>query len=135
MKEIKLQKKYYAAAPIIDTIVESVKDYALQLEILKKLASIPGANVVERDQVCPHYFRNVHDRGDDSVCEKYSCEAKDMTHWIPVSERLPEPYEDVLIYYHHGNEIAIDCMDVNGHWSVFDITHWMPLPEPPKGVK
>lgn len=27
---------------------------------------------------CPHYIRNVHDRGDDSLCEKWGCEVKEV---------------------------------------------------------
>lgn len=27
---------------------------------------------------CPHYIRNTHDRGDDSLCEKWGCEVKEV---------------------------------------------------------
>ena len=37
--------------------------------------SIPTADVAPR---CPHYIRNVHDRGDDSLCEKWKCEVKEV---------------------------------------------------------
>lgn len=26
------------------------------------------------DAICPHYIRNEHDRGDDSLCRKFQCE-------------------------------------------------------------
>lgn len=59
--------------------------------------------------------------------------------WIPVSERMPEPYEYVLVT--DGFD-GCDVMRVNtdGYWgpakSLYpgSITHWMPLPEPPQGV-
>ncbi|HAH1249969.1 TPA: DUF551 domain-containing protein [Escherichia coli] len=60
--------------------------------------------------------------------------------WIPVSERMPEPYEYVLVT--DGFD-GCEVMRVNtdGYWgpakSLYPggITHWMPLPEPPQEVK
>ncbi|MDD8688251.1 DUF551 domain-containing protein [Escherichia coli] len=60
--------------------------------------------------------------------------------WIPVSERMPEPYEYVLVT--DGFD-GCEVMRVNtdGYWgpakSLYPggITHWMPLPEPPQEAK
>ena len=51
--------------------------------------------------------------------------------WIPVSERLPEVNVPVLVYngeYVDGREFY----DLS-YVSKYGVTHWMPLPEPPKG--
>jgi hypothetical protein len=57
--------------------------------------------------------------------------------WISVKDRLPT-HEDgkVLIYTAYG--ISIGEKTVSNHWRgncaiPKQITHWMPLPEPPKG--
>lgn len=61
--------------------------------------------------------------------------------WISVEERLPEEGTRVLGYDYMGNVV---CYFVYGtrYWfedgwnsaKGWGVTHWMPLPEPPKGV-
>ena len=54
--------------------------------------------------------------------------------WIPVTERLPEDEVQVLACTKHGKPFPAHCK--YGKWRVsgsVTITHWMPLPEPPKG--
>ena len=48
--------------------------------------------------------------------------------WIPVTERLPELNENVLVYSAHSGLIRIDA----NIWFDRNATHWMPLPHPPK---
>ena len=62
--------------------------------------------------------------------------------WISVDDRLPEDNSDVLAYLRDGDKGRIYPANyAKGVWfdCIFDIpvtnatTHWMPLPEPPKG--
>ena len=55
--------------------------------------------------------------------------------WISVDDRLPEKNTDVLIY-NIEEYIGSDFLTKYGKWfwnEELPPTHWMPLPEPPKG--
>ena len=52
--------------------------------------------------------------------------------WIPVTERLPEKYTAVVVYSKAKGR-GLDFIGSNGNWyKTLNVTHWMPLPEPPK---
>ena len=61
--------------------------------------------------------------------------------WIPVTERLPENGETVICVLKRGecwvatwNEFDDNLWSDGENWcSNSEVTHWMPLPEPPKG--
>ena len=61
-------------------------------------------------------------------------------HWIPVTERLPNIQEDVLVSYY--DEVMVGWLNDDSTWfaegfgrlNMNDISAWMPLPEPYKGV-
>ena len=92
-------------------------------------------------------------------CDCVFCKAIDLAitalkqyqGWIPVSERLPDDGTPVLITYVgiydgklYSDGVAIWSVEENGYnggwlWELdrsevaVKTTHWMPLPEPPKG--
>lgn len=67
--------------------------------------------------------------------------------WIPVTERLPEHFGVfiVAIRQPYKERVGKDCADFDPFaktwlpsmcWDKgYEVTHWMPLPEPPKEVE
>ena len=64
-----------------------------------------------------------------------------MPRWISVEERLPEPKEDVALYIRCGDVSFIrtgwrmgngQFICPNDSLSGYEVTHWMPIPQPPK---
>ncbi len=56
--------------------------------------------------------------------------------WISVKDRLPEEEVYILLYDDYCKEIITGEL-CNGNFCSYDyimprVTHWMPLPEPPK---
>jgi hypothetical protein len=62
-----------------------------------------------------------------------------VNRWIPCSERLPE-YGEYVMFIRKNCECYIGYYDEKNTWNTDyqwftgeDVTHWMPLPEPPEG--
>ena len=64
---------------------------------------------------------------------------KDVEKWISVKDRLPEPKKLVLCIYKdiNGVHYGFSRYQYDNVWYVSnegmpEVTHWMPMPEPPK---
>ena len=64
-----------------------------------------------------------------------------MSKWIKCSERMPDKFVDVLVT--DGIYVEVMWLDCDWYWDSWieswvvevdrkNITHWMPLPEPPE---
>lgn len=73
----------------------------------------------------------------EEAMEELATGVSDKEKWIPISERMPDEDEDVHVYRGKGHGI-ITAYRSEGRWYshqhdiLRDVTHWMPLPEPPK---
>ena len=78
----------------------------------------------------------------DEIASHLIAHGVTVQEWIPVTERLPEEKVNYIIRYNHA------YCDNDGYWAIgfcfydgekfqidlsYKVTHWMPLPEPPKG--
>lgn len=72
-------------------------------------------------------------------CRGWNDAVDAMPRWISVEDRLPEAKELYLVCGNHwiagSRPIITTALWLGDRWdrdSLFEITHWMPMPEPPK---
>ena len=113
-----------------------------------------NSGAIDEDWCGDALVRAAADRLEEYVdrCKRYAdeiMELRERGRWIPVEERLPERDGPVLAYYgfSEGGEISeMRFFSVMDYYAVdpkphfqhegyrgLTVTHWMPLPQPPKG--
>ena len=90
-----------------------------------------AADAIEELQQTVEHYKGCADDWYKEACD-YKAQ---IPRWISVTERRPESYVDVLAF--DGDVIGIAAYREKGqfwmsYWVFDDITHWMPLPTPPK---
>lgn len=86
-----------------------------------------------------HYHDNAigYNMAADEAHDFPVADVQPVNQWISVKEKLPPEDESVLIYTIMGMCVAARWDDrffvsKTASFVKYDVTHWMPLPEPPK---
>ena len=102
------------------------------------------AEYIDRKALIEHLEKDplydlVEQYGVTGVIESFPAADVQPMKWIPVTERLPEQNTRVIGFMAWKGITAIEYQ--NGKWYSIDhlqslpneaVTHWMPIPEPPK---
>ena len=99
---------------------------------------------MDNQDLKPHNLKTAISRMEAAERLLAQCMQKihDLTMWIPCSERMPVNKQEVIVYhmtigvttavaYWHGN-IHFWNGERGQAWLLGDITHWMPLLDPPE---
>lgn len=108
------------------------------MDVKEKLVEILGEFLL-----WPSKMKNVWmPQGIEKLADHLISHGVTVQEWIPVTERLPDPWEEVLVYSRYDFCETAMYLGIPGKWRVTwnhqmlevdSITHWMPLPELPKG--
>ncbi|HHL3239297.1 TPA: DUF551 domain-containing protein [Klebsiella variicola] len=92
-----------------------------------------------------HWLRVAYEAGNPPV-QSDCCPAQNQG-WIPVGEQMPEDEQEVVTrnrmghcfvsFFDKSSGLFFDRLDAPIEWSIEHVlvTHWMPLPPAPAGVK
>lgn len=126
---------------------EYIAKTALYGEVAK-LEELARNRYLETPIISPAYTRYTAQMQDMTafkhlIADFPAADVEPVQQWIPVTERLPETCVAVLARcFYHGKWMTLVCHTSKenfGEWYTDEvcqwvkITHWMPIPVPPKG--
>jgi len=131
LNRIKARNDLVEAAHDIVNRIEEL-EYALGMTYFFKEFTEEWADLTNSDVVLFMKLR------DEALCKAYLSllDSEKVSEWISVKDRLPDRHEECLVYVDY-DEMYISIFDAH----VFErrqpwhkVTHWKPLPEPPKVI-
>ena len=98
------------------------------MDVMEKMVELLDNAIIDSDD--NYGFPNTNQVADHLIAHGVT-----VQEWVPVDDRLPKPFENVIVF--RDGKISIDYNEGNG-WFAYDfngkrVTHWMPMPQPPKG--
>lgn len=131
-----------------EDLVKALREHADKMCVTFKGAHACGSNLaldaadaIERmDKALEDAkeYESFWEKEANEALRKFQVAVASKPRWIPVTERLPEKYHQVLVYGLNGMQIDYYAGEksIGGHplfmISETKATHWQPLPEPPK---
>ena len=122
---------YQSPISIYETAMETIIEHR-ENAIFAKVQDAFDVQVDKKELIrALQYDRGQYEKGfQDGVA------SAEVVKWIPVSERMPERFQPVIIC-RNGGKVETGWRDVNDWWRVYGtrvktVTHWMPLPEAPE---
>ena len=122
---------------------DKVAEALIIYEALNHCAEDRGCPKCPAHEVCKGDVNVLLGSAADALAEmiyEVKCVEAATPRWISIEERLPESFRPVIVcrnYAKGERKIEQGMLTVNGWWKVYgtntkSVTHWMPLPEPPK---
>lgn len=113
------------------------------MDVREKLVELMKTNACPAPYMCDPTCRyyGYRDCFPDRFADHLIANGVTMQEWISVDDRLPEEKVNCIVHYKHAY-----CNN-DGYWAIgscfydgekfqiglaYKVTHWMPLPEPPK---
>ena len=105
------------------------------MDVREKLVELLDNAIIDSDD--NYGFPNTNQLADHLIANGVT-----VQEWISVKDRLPEEKVNCIVHYKHA------YCDTDGYWAIgfccydgekflfdpaYKVTHWMPMPNPPKG--
>lgn len=116
-----------------------------EMDMREKLVELLADSVYENVELDDGYVG--YEVNNEQIADYLIAKGVTVQEWISVTERLPKPYVDVVVCRHdllgRANTVGLEYITITHDeipvWSKdymtwkSKVSHWMPLPEAPKG--
>lgn len=113
-------------------------------KLVELLGRVQQMGVIYRENQMDERYPTIEQIRNTEVAARLIAYGVTVQEWISVKEHLPQEKVDCIVHYKHA------YCDNDDYWAIgicfydgekfqinpaYKVTHWMPLPEPPKEVE